>query len=120
MKPTDKIESSLIYFKGFGYNDCPIPETIDEDFDKEERATRKFQNKLLQELLNGFNHREVLDKILQVLPNNGADGTFLADANLLEEDKLFVRRQLINLKKYCSLGSFIAKDGEEEKNSFIN
>lgn len=120
LKPTDKIESSLIYFKGFGYNDCPIPETIDEDFDKEERATRKFQNKLLQELLNGFNHREVLDKILQVLPNNGADGTFLADANLLEEDKLFVRGQLINLKKYCSLGSFIAKDGEEEKNSFIN
>ena len=120
LKPTDKIEASLIYFKGFGYNDCPIPETIDEDFEKEEHATRKFQNELLQELLNEFNHRDVLNKMLQVLPNNGADGTFLADANILEEDKLFVRSQLINLKKFCTLASFIAKDSEEEKNSFIN
>jgi len=120
LKPSDKIESSLIYFKGFGYNDCPIPETIDEDFEKEERATRKFQNELLQELLNKFNHRDVLNKILQVLPNNGVDGTFLAEANLFEEDKLFVRSQLINLKKFCTLASFIVNDSEEEKNSFIN
>ena len=120
LKPSNKIEASLIYFKGFGYNDCPIPETIDEDFEKEERATRKFQNELLQNLLNEFNHRDVLDKILQVLPNNGVDGTFLAEANLIEENKLFVRNQLINLKKYCTLASFIAKDSEEEKNSFIN
>ena len=120
LKPTDKIEASLIYFKGFGYNDCPIPETINEDFEKEERATRKFQKELLQELLNEFNHREVLDKILQVLPNNGADGAFLAEANLFEEDKLFIRSQLIKLKKYCTLASFIAKDSDEEKNSFIN
>lgn len=120
LKPTDKIEASLIYFKGFGYNDCPIPETINEDFEKEERATRKFQKEQLQELLNEFNHREVLDKILQVLPNNGADGAFLAEANLFEEDKLFIRSQLIKLKKYCTLASFIAKDSDEEKNSFIN
>lgn len=120
LKPTDKIVASLIYFKGFGYNDCPIPETINEDFEKEERATRKFQKELLQELLNEFNHREVLDKILQVLPNNGADGAFLAEANLFEEDKPFIRSQLIKLKKYCTLASFIAKDSDEEKNSFIN
>lgn len=120
LKPTNKIEASLIYFKGFGYNDCPIPETIDEDFDKEERSTRKFQYELLHELLKDFNHEDILDKIIQVLPNNGIDGSFLASANLLGNDNLFIRKQLINYKKYRTLAAFIASDGEDEKNSFIN
>ena len=39
---------------------------------------------------------------------------------MFEEDKFFIRSQLIKLKKYCTLASFIAKDSDEEKNSFIN
>lgn len=119
-KPTDEIEASLIYFKYFGYNDCPVPETIDDDFEKEEHATRKFQHELLGNLLNNYEHHSVLKQIVDVLPNNGSDGYFLSESNLSSEDKNFVIIELLKLKKYHALSNLILSCTDKEKNLFID
>lgn len=120
LKPTDELTASLLYFKYFGYNDCPIPETIDEDFEKEERAARKFQHELFDKLLNTYNHNLVLEKIISVMPNNGSDGCFLFESKLNSEDKDFVTLELLKVKKYYTLSTFIARNTEEEKNNLFN
>ena len=119
-KPTNEMEASLIYFKHFGYNDCPILETIDNDFEKEEHATRKFQHELLDNLLSNYEHNSVLKQIVGVLPNNGRDGDFLSDFNLSAEDKNFVIVELLKLKKYHALSNLIPSYTDKEKNLFID
>ena len=120
LKPTDELTASLIYFKYFGYNDCPIPTTIDEDFEKEERAARKFQHELFDKLLNTYAHHIVLEQIINVMPNNGFDGYFLFESKLNSEDKDFVTLELLKVKKYHALSYFISHNTEEEKNELIN
>lgn len=120
LKPSDELTASLLYFKYFGYNDCPIPETIDEDFEKEERASRKFQHELFDKLLNTYNHHLVLAQIIGVMPNNGTDGCFLFESQLNSEDKDFVTLELLKVKKYHTLSTFIARNTDEEKNDLFN
>ena len=120
LKPTEELTASLVFFKHFGYNDCPIPETIDDDYEKEERLARKYQHELFDKLLNTYEHHIVLEKIISVMPNNGLDGCFLFESELSAGDKNVVILELLKAKKYSTLSSFIARYTEEEKNSFIN
>ncbi len=120
LKPAEELTASLVFFKHFGYNDCPIPETIDDDYEKEEHLARKYQHELFDKLLSTYEHHIVLEKIISVMPNNGLDGCFLFESELSVEDKDFVILELLKTKKYSTLSSFIARYTEEEKNSFIN
>ena len=119
MKPTEELTASLVFFKTLlEYNDCPIPETIDDDYEKEERLARKYQHELFDKLLNTYEHHIVLEKIISVMPNNGLDGCFLFESELSAGDKNVVILELLKAKKYSTLSSFIARYTEEEKNSF--
>lgn len=120
LKPDEKIEASLIYFKYFGYNDCPIPETIDNNFEKEERASRKFQRELFFDLFNNYEHTMVLNKVIDIMPDSGFAGQFLSELSFNSEDKSFAINKLLESKKYYILSNFIVKNTAEEINIFIN
>lgn len=120
LKPKDLLSASLVYFKFFGYNDCPLPEIIDEDFDAEEKKTRKFQKELFNQLYEKYDHKTLIEKISAVLPDNGADGYFFAQQKLNAEDKdLFIKTSQ-KLRKFSFLSSFTVNLGKDEFEQFIN
>lgn len=120
IKPKDMLQSSLIYFKHFGYSDCPIPETINEDFEAEEKKVRKYQSELFKQLYSLYNPDEVIEKIVSVLPNNGVDGYFFAQQNLSSKDVDLVIKAAKELKKFHFLVSFLSSLGTGVYEKFIN
>ncbi len=120
LKPNDLLDSSLVYFKHFGYDDCPIPETIDEDFDKEEKKVRKYQSELFKKLYDTYDHDALIDKITAALPDNGIDGHFFATQNLSSQDVDLFVESAKKLKKFHFLVSFLSNLGTHIFESFIN
>ena len=66
LKPTDELEASLVYFKHFGFNNCPIIEAIDDDFRAQEKKAFVCLNKMLADLMTKYDHIKVLTRIINI------------------------------------------------------
>ena len=120
LKPNDTLEAALVYFKSFEYDGCPIVEAINNDYGQEVISKWDARYTILADLFAKYDRHEVLDKIIQVVPNCADAGKFLAGIELENEEKKFVRDKLVECKKFCALSKFIFEDDEESKNAFFD
>ena len=118
-KPTNDLDANMIYFQSFGY-DCPILETIDDDFDIEEKNTKVFQTKLFAKLYKEFPHSELFEKIIKNFPNNGFDGRFIAEQQLTNEDVNLIIDIADKQDKYEFLLNFLIDKDEDLFDAYIN
>lgn len=119
VKPVDYLDSNLIYFDGSDIG-CYNAELIDDDFYINQENQKRFLKDLFSELYKGYDHKELFEKLLKVLPDNYYSGSFLASQNLNNEDLALIEEFAKKYRKLELMVNFFYKSGETIYNDFVN
>lgn len=119
LTPTDLLENSLVYFKNFGYN-CPIIESIDENYEIEKNKTNNFQTNLFVTLYKKYKSDLFFDKLINSIPDNSLAAYFISSQQLKDEDLNIIKEASIKYKKYNFLLNFLICKNEQLYLDFVN
>lgn len=106
LKPTDMLESCLVYFRGNGYNNLFV-EAIDGNFNIEQSNRNKIMCKLLDNLYQKYDHKLLFEKIIANLQSYSSWYSIKIKLPLSSDDISCIVEILKREKRYGLLVSFL-------------